>query len=371
MDTNSDFFKKNECQLSKDAEHTPPLYYQSLDDAFINYFQTVKNIKNSYHLLLDFKMWKHDTLSFDFYNSDCIVQTILSFHRFFELLLKDILNRINPFLAVKFPRKEKDAIKYCNNEAEAERMESVEFNSAYERFKEAVRYYDKNLHKTQYAVANQFRFLIDDSLDYLARWRNRIMHNGKTIPNILLFDYLVSQKLIPLVVKVFENDKTILNGFKPHYFETFTGIKIIDGINTIKFDTDDFYDDAKIDELRVKLLKLAHLKELGRAAYGLDLTLKNNILYHEPYYENPIGRFIRYAECETKYKYYHAIKKCPCCGHETLVIYKKEYDDIIFKKKESFSWFRCTTCSYSLKDNLGDPALFGFCKERLFDCPPQ
>lgn len=361
-----DFFKDNEYRIDEDgAVLTPPIYYQSLHEAFNNYFKTVKNNKNSYHFLLDFSDRKKN--SFDFHNLDSAVFTILGFHRFFELLLKDILRRIDPFFAVKFPEKEKDTIDFYNDRLDADKMETVEFKKAFERFKEAITYGTNNPDKPEYDIAKQFSFLkADDTLEILARWRNRIMHNGQTLPNIYLLDYLISQRIIPMIADVIRTEKKILKEYLPHYFQTLTGINIIDEISKIKIDYKDFSDKRKAQELAIKILRLAHLKELGRASYTLDIVIKNNRSYDAPYYNDPIGRNMKFAATEKNNESFYAIKKCPCCGFETLVVYRQEYYDIFKDSKAFISWFNCFTCSYSLKNNIGDPEYFGYSKEKLF-----
>jgi len=361
--TEDHFFQENEYKVTKDGPtKTPPIYYGSLNDAFYNYFKTVKNNKNTYHLLLDFNNVK--TNSFDLHNLDSAVFAILGFHRFFELLLKDILRRIDPFLSVKFPDKEKEAIRFLNKDLDYEEMETVEFKKAFERFKEALKYSNENPDNTKYAIAQKFSFLRDDNtLERLSSWRNRIMHNGSTLPNFHLLDYLISQKVIPLVDAVIKAEKDILKGYLPIYFETSTGIKIIDEIIKIKIDYKDYQVESKKDDLIRKVLRLAHLKELGRAAYTLDVTLNNNISFYNPYYHDPISRYSRCAEQEKSHESFYALKKCPCCGFDTLVVYR--LGDSI-DKKEFISWFECFTCTYSVKNNIGDPELFGFSKEKLF-----
>ena len=364
--TSDDFFKDNEYKITEGgASLKPPIYYQSLNDAFNNYFKTVKNNKNAYHFLLDFKNNKNNSI--DFHNLDSTVFTILGFHRFFELLLKDILRRIDPFLAVKFPEKEKDAIKFYNKDLDPEKMETVEFKKAFERFKEAINYSNQNPHKAQYSIAQKFSFLITgDTLNRLTNWRNRIMHNGNTLPNIYLLDYLISQKIIPLINEVIKAEKDILGDYLPHYFQTLTGIKIIEEIIKIKIDFKEFQNEAVANELIRKVLRLAHLKELGRASYTLDVTIKNNRSYHTPYYNDPIGRNSRIAEQENCHESFYSNNRCPCCGFDTLVVYRREFDGILTKKKEIISWFDCFTCTYSLRNNIGDPEYFGYSKVKLF-----
>lgn len=361
-------FSQNEVQIgeSKDFKTTPPLYYQSLNDAFYNYFRTVKNNKDMYHSILNFQQLDRKSMTINFRNADSTVFAILGFHRFFELLIKDILRRVNPYLAVKLPGNEDSEIKYLNKEMPAEELDTVEFQKAFNRLKEAIKYSNENPKKIKYRMLKRFSFLKDDdTLTRLTRWRNRIMHNGNTIPNIYLLDYLVSQRIVPLVVKVIKADKAVLGKYFPHYFETYTHIKIVEEMHRIKFDFREFGKAEKRKQLAKKYSRLAHLKEFGRAAYGLEFTLKNNISFSDPYYEDPIGRNIRFAEQERSQPLFHNLKSCPCCGYATLVVYRK--DTIPGFSEENFiSWFNCFTCSYSLKNNVQDPYHFGFCKERLF-----
>lgn len=366
--TIDDFYKANESKLdSKGVVFTPPLYYQSLNDAFNNYFTTLRKIKDTYHFLLDLNSWNKGESTWDFQNADNAVFTILGFHRFFELLLKDILKRIDPKLAVKFPERENETIKFYNNELGTEQMETVEFRKAFERFKEAIKYQKQHPDKKEYEIVRKFSFLNSTSLITLSRWRNRIMHNGNTIPNVFLLDFLVSQQIIPIVQEVIRVDKEVLKDYKPHFFETVTGIKIIEEIIKIKIDFTEFTDISKGHQLALKFLRLAHLKELGRAMFSVDLaTVKLNIPYYAPYYTDPIGRNMRFAELEKTNSSFYALKKCSCCGIESLVVYRKEFDDFFSTNKLFISWFHCFTCTYSLKDNLGDPNDFGYSNEKIF-----
>ncbi len=370
--TLDDFFKENETRIGKDRdfEVKPPLYYYSLNDAFYNYYRVVRENKDTYHDILDFGAMGQKSFGSTIHDYRSAIFAILGFHRFFELLLKDILGRINPFLAVKFPDK-KEEIRFYNNELNSEELESVEFGKAYSRFKEAVNYYDKNPDKSEYYIAKKFSFLIEgETLNRLSVWRNRIMHNGTTLPNIYLMDYLVSQKIIPLVLSVVEIDKNNLNDKLPLFFTTLTGINIVEEIKKIQFEYGDFYNQQKHTELRKKIVHLAHLKELGRATYSIydnyGFTVKRRQSYHERYYEDPIGRIERFVEMEKDQKGFYDIKKCPCCGFKTLVVYRMEYEELLTKKIEVLSWFNCFTCTYGLRNNIGDPMDFGYSEEKLF-----
>lgn len=366
MTTANDFFEENDVRVGegKDFGSSVAIYYESLSDAFSWYFKTISSLKDSYNLLFEGD-WDRKSLAFNFHANITrdITFSILGFHRFFELLIKDILRRIDPFLAVKFLENEAQLIKHLSNKLNPETVKTVEFNEAYTRFKEAIKQYNIDpIENAQFKPAADFSFLAqDDSLNRLSKWRNRIMHNGTTMPNIFQLDYLVTQRIVPLVLKIIEIEKdkfnTSLNGYFPHYSQTFTGIKILEGLYLIKFDFKDFANTKKKEELLEKYFKLAYLKEFGRATYKLSPYLKKNRLYYEVYYDNPQGRFKRFAESERGTPQFHSIKACPCCGFETLVVYRMEH---------YFSWFTCTTCSFSLKSNIPDPSVYGYSTEHIF-----
>ena len=360
-----EFVTNNEIRIGKDFQTTPPPYYESLNDAFANYFQTFRNNKNTYHFLMEYQMWGRESVGFSYSNTKSTVFTILGFHRFFELLLKDLLGRIDPFLAVKFPMQESDSIKYLNDELSSDDMQTLEFKKTFDRFKEALKYEKENPDKQEYAFIRNYSFLNDGSLNELAKWRNRIMHNGKTLPNIYVLDYLVSQKIIPLVEKVIKEDHEILKNYKLHFSETFTGIRVISEMRKIKYHFKDFEDTdpKKIKDMKLKILRLGHLKEIGRATYQLDNLIKHNQSYYDSYYTDPQGRNLRFAEAERNNDSFHDIKKCPCCGFETLVVYRQEFKDILNNNEMAFiSWVNCYACTYSIKENMYDPQNFGYSK---------
>lgn len=366
----TDFLKENEIRIGKDFQTTPPVYYHSLNDAYYNYFQTLRDYKETYHFLLDFQSWDRESLAANYGNSKSTVFAILGFHRFFELLLKDILKRFNPFLAVKFLEKDEDLIKFFDNNLSPEDVNSVEFTEANKRIRRLFTYYSNKPEEIN--IITKFEFLNSpfnqETLSELAKWRNRIIHNGNTVPNIYALDYLVSQRITSLVIEIIDADKETLNQYTPHYFETFTGIKIIDRIRQIKFDYMDFTNPNKSSNLGLAILELAHLKELGRAMYKTDPAFKRNRSFYESYYKDPIQKFERFAAVETAHLNFHSLKNCPCCGFNTLIIYKDEYQNAFTKefKMEFISWFKCFACDYSLKNNLGDPYYFEISKEKIF-----
>src|SRR5688572_24237886 len=80
--------------------------------------------------------------TFDYTGADeSIVFTILGFHRFFELLLKDVLRRINPFLAVKMFEKEEEVFEFIDNRLNPDNVKTIEYSETVKRFKQAYKHY--------------------------------------------------------------------------------------------------------------------------------------------------------------------------------------------------------------------------------------
>jgi hypothetical protein len=370
MDKLKEFFKNNDVRIGegKDFTTTPPLYYLSLNEAFYNYFSTFREKKDSFHLVLDFEFWSRESLAFNFTGSgDKIVFSILGFHRFMELLLKDILRRINPFLAVKFLEKEEEVFKYLDKQINADEIKTIEFNETLKRFKYAFNHYKKSTEIYEQHLKN-YECLISarnlQTMEILAEWRNRIMHNGSTLPNIYAYEYLVSQRLIPMIDEIVKAEQKYLENYLPHYYHTKTGINVMQEFLTVKFEHTDFKDKTKSNSLAFSLMKLLHLKEIGRTTFNVNIF--NNESFYESYYVNPTGRAERFAETEKIHGDFFNLRECLCCGLKTMVVYRKSIEDIFSNKPTFISWFKCYNCDYSLKNNVCDPIFIGFTDEPIF-----
>ncbi|MBU3660698.1 MAG: hypothetical protein FGM14_12540 [Flavobacteriales bacterium] len=218
-------------------------------------------------------------------------------------------------------------------------------------------------------ILNHLMFLNDPKiildLEKINQWRNRLIHNGNKLPNFILFEFLISQQIIPIVTAIYKAEKNSLMGFEPHYFKTLTGINIIEKLNNAncKFSLTDIENKNYIIP---KLFLIGHLKELGRANYSQDFYMMKNIKHDEPGYDNPIGRNVRFAKLEEKNEHFFKRTKCNCCNAESLVVYKRKIDDFFQIGTDFISWFRCFNCDYSLNMNMFDPFEFGLSEEPIF-----
>jgi len=369
MDKVREFFKNNDVRIGEGKDFTviPPVYYSSLNEAFHNYFLTFRDMKDVFHFILDIQTWTRESLAFNFSGENSnIVFSILGFHRFIELLLKDILRRINPYLAVKFLEKEEELFQFLDKQISADEIKTIEYGDTFKRFKQAFKHYNKSS-EIYIQYLKDYEFLLNqrniETLNLLGEWRNRIMHNGTTLPNLFAFEYLVSQRLIPLIDAIIKAEKKYLKNYLPHYFSTATGIRVIDEILAIKFEFVDFGDKAKSRNLAISLLKLGHLKEIGRAAF--NVLIRNNISVYESYYENPVGRVERFAEAERQHNDFFNLRNCLCCGVKSLVVYRKPIN-IPWTEDKFISWFKCYCCDYTLKNNVGDPNFFNLSDKPIF-----
>ncbi|MGC4102334.1 hypothetical protein [Ferruginibacter sp.] len=372
MDKLKEFFSENDVRIGigKDFTTNPPVYYSSLDEAFYHYFLTFRDKKETYHFLFDIHSWSRESLAFNFTGGiSNIVAAILGFHRFIELWLKDILRRIDPFLSVKFLEKEEELFQYLNGKLAAEDVKTIEFSEALKRIKQAFKSYEETS-QTYIDHLKPYEFIKlegnIETLKYLSEWRNRIMHNGSTLPNLFALEFLVSQKVIPLIAEVLEAEKKYLKGYSPRYFKTPTGINVMQEILTVKFEAGDFNDIRKSDDLGFALLKLGHLKEIGRSAYNLTSTFIDGRAITESYYNSPVKRDEKFAATERTHEDFFELKNCICCGVNAMVIYRQDVFDFASNSKTFISWLQCYHCGYSLKNNVGDPAFFELCDIPLF-----
>ncbi len=368
MSQTKNFHQANEFEFDRRYKASTPYYYASLHDGFEHYFNSVRNIKSTVHLSLDMLHSPDNLSSMTVTMMDDIGLSILAFHRFFELFIKDVLARINPFLSVKVIDKRDEVFRFFDGKLSPSEVKSVEYGVAYQRLEGALKYYDEN--SPEFKKIDRFRFLVDrenkDALETLTTWRNRIMHNGKTLPNCVSFDFLISRQIIPIVSRVIQLEQDNLKNWKPHFFQSLSGIDIVEEICSMKFTPSEFANRTTPIELQSEYLYLAHLKELGRASFTQDFAIRNNVDYWESSYENPIGRAERFAESESSHEEFFKRTRCNCCNNQCLVVYRKPMEDLFRTGYNFHSWFKCFLCGYSLNIHMGDPYDFGLAEGRVF-----
>lgn len=369
---NNQFYIDNEVRIGKDFEPSQPHYYSSLRSGFKNYFETYLDIKDSVAFLASFN-WERENIGFNFkIQYEKVVSTILDFHRFFELFMKSLLQEFNPYLSVKIDSSYKDFLNFIIENQSAEDFRTVEFGETKKRLSELI---SRTCDNPKYSYLNSFKFLFDkeSGIDELSWWRNRLTHNGSKIPNIISLDYLISQKIIPLIYRIIQTEKDINeHDYKPYYFETETGINIIERILNIKFNKKEF--DKLLSEERFqdsntrnKYIELYHLKNLGRANMNYDKFLKINLNTYNEYHrirEKDRLKLIKFQEQQPEY---HKTNKCLCCGNKTLATFKEIEYDPIHKADINLTWCQCLVCDYGVSNKLGNPKDSNITKLDIFE----
>ena len=219
-------------------------------------------------------------------------------------------------------------------------------------------------------ILGEYKFLCSTehraSLEFLNRWRNRILHNGNTLPSPWLLDYMVTQLWIPLIFEIVKVDRPKLTD-SLFYLETVTNFKILEELTAIKFEFADW--STQPHEMFSKHLYIGHIKELGRANLNMNLFVRSNHAGYEYNYRDPKGRGKRFANAETDHPHFKEVKTCPCCGERSLVLYRESIDDVIFNPGhiKNIDWVKCYTCDYHLRCNVGDLSLFINDRDKLFE----
>lgn len=380
--------QSNEVRIDNYKHHkrNPPFYYDSLRHAFSAYFNTFHTKNATYNYYAEGLYDRNVTiLRCQLLDDDNTLLTIVSFERFFELFLKDLLKRVNVQLIYQ-SRERNIAIDNLINQIEEKRFVpkkfgkkalTIPFRETIDRFYSLVDIIksnscDNGILKKFSRLIRKYSFL--DSEDYkvtlkLLNWyRDRVLHNGSRLPSLWLLDYIVTQRIVPIVNDIVRKEDKKIGEL--YYLKTVTGISIIDRLNDICFEFNDLKKEKKVEDIFHLLLNIGHLKELGRANINMNLFVRNNIQAGYEYnYKDPIGRGIRFAQAEkVGHENFKEIKKCPCCGEESLVLYLQEIDDIFNdNEKVKIEWVKCYVCDYHVRYNVGDPIFFNLSDEKIFE----
>ena len=374
---------ENEVRIDNHDKYSqkPAYYYDSLRNAFKFYFNTfiTKNVGYEFYIT-SISANRKDTLTIlesQFLDAENTELCLISFARFFELFLKDILNKTNQNLTFdeqKSIKKTWELIeKIAAQEFEAKKNYTIPLRITLNRFYDLVNYSKDNSKKDNKIIKkfsktiSEFSFI--EKFEYkpifrLLNWyRDRIMHNGNKLPTLQLLDYIVTQLIIPIALNILKSDKNIPENWL-YFTKTISGINILDEMSNVKFEIKNLKNDAEISETLNSLFYIGHLKELGRANMNMNNAIRENRHPYEYNSLNPKGRGARFAEIEYKLKEYTEAKKiktCPCCNGKSLVLYEIKTNNSIIQ------WIKCYTCDYYLRNNMFDLHLVNPKFKKLFD----
>lgn len=379
--------EKNEVRIDNFRGHksSVPYYYDSLRHAFDFYFNTFITNNSSYAFYAEglykknVRIFKHQVL-----DQDNTVLTLIAFERFFELLLKELLGRVNKKLTFTSGQRISGGTQALVNQIQTGNFSprkfegkplSIPFRETISRFYALVNLSNTNANsgsivKKFSKLIKEYSFLdspeCEETFKYLNWYRDRILHNGNKLPSLWLLDYTISQRIIPIVSNLVKVDNK-QQGPEFFYFKTVTGIDILNELNKIEFEFKDLKSKRKQYDSFVKLLKIGHLKELGRANMNMNFFVRQNSATYEYNYHDVKGRGQRFALAEKDHADFKDISNCPCCGVNSLVLYRIIIDDIFNPgKKLKIDWVKCYTCDYHLRYDTGEPYLLELYIKPLF-----
>jgi hypothetical protein len=371
---------KNEVRIDnhKGGSSKPPYFYHSLRNAIDYYFKTFRSNNSSYDFYISATSTnKKKTLSIierQFLDEENTVLCIVSFERFFELFLKDLLKRVNVKLTQAEEKKgksrttwelaEKIRLKTFKPFNPGRGIHQVPFRETIRRFynlidltKDTVKSKQPLVRKFS-KVFSAFTFLDNSQhksiFEFINWYRDRILHNGNKLPTLRLLDYMVTQRILPVVNMVLKSEKDIPNEWL-FFTKTVSGIEILSEMEKLKFKVRNSKTRRQVSESYNMLLCLGHLKELGRANLNMNLDARANRSPYEYNYHDIKGRGIRFARSENR-NHPHAVKvkHCPCCTEKSLVHYKILGKDLHIPKREDIEWLKCYTCDYYIRYNVLD-----------------
>jgi len=386
---------RNEVRIDNHKEYKsqPQYFYESLRNAFGFYFNTfiIKNASYDFYANATSRDKKKSLkiLEHQFLDEENTVLSIVSFERFFELFIKDLLKKTNLKLSQSEDHKAKskstwDIIKKIQSKSfkpfipiEEKGIHSTPFRETLKRFYDLITYSkdptkDSNRLVKKFAETIQrFGFLDNNNcratFEFINWYRDRILHSGNKLPTMRFLDFIVTQRIIPIVNKILTADNEIPADWL-YFTRTISGINILETMMTLKFEATNQKNSKRIAETFNTLLFIAHLKELGRANMNMNNAVRNNNATYEYNYGNPIGRGERFALIE-KEKHPKAIeiKKCPCCAGQSLVLYRISGKELPMFSNENIEWIKCYVCEYHLRNNVFDLHYFDKSFEKFFD----
>lgn len=355
------FFKEEK----SDLKH---IGFLSLKIALKSYFSTYLAVKdnlithpNSYSFILN------DLENLEYNNKyyEASSETIIHFQHFFELVIKDILGKESPLLAVKANTNSIIFHKLINKEEitsdEADKLYSIEFS-------EAIKCFFELLENDRLKCMSKYNFFKDekingvkarDILETLNLFRNRTWHKGMFILKYNALDEFVGKYILPLVKKILGiSDYSKYAEKYMFYKEASCSYMNIMNLNVF----DKIVEENKLSNSNSG--KIAFLKEVGRTFYYLKDRGENNYKYDSIINEQGENGLII------------DIKKCPVCGLNTLIhrydyMEEEEYDVPYGVDPKRISKYesdvKCINCTFQLNKYVENLKSYGYSFEDFWD----
>ena len=316
-----------------DSTFDSPISELSLELALRNFFGTYQAVRG----FLD----RHGTAGKDekkYQVAYC--ETILHFHHYFELSLKEILRREHPLLAMKHPSNREfftfihATVTGQSPEFNTE-LDSAEFSATLQRIKWLreelpVQFTDEQL----------------QTLGHLNDTRNSLWHRGLRVIEYSSLDQLVAGHLIPLA---FEVRTALSNPYADHSYPE------MDPVNRISYLCREIQSLSRHD---YDIQRMALLKELGRA------TMENPDLLDPVGYLEGLDCASTSATARAQALCDYQVKRfrvpveraiCPACHLQTVVPYLLDYGpdmDVI-----EVTSVKCECCGFRVSPDISQDTL--------------
>lgn len=327
---------------------------QFKNTAFYSLRIALKSYFNTYHSMLSRLDYYTNNvekvyLSDPYYES--YIETIVHFQHFFELIIKDLLERENPLLAVRTIDKpvllHRLLLKEDISDEEYNSLNSLEFSGALKTI--------CDLEKTGRVTSPAFKIFNRNKgvLDALNNFRNRIWHRGRFILKYHALDEFICKHVLPIVMEIVE-----LNEYKQYKANWTPKSKNIMKLD-IFLELMNEYKSPVPDHSKIALLK-----EIGRTEYNLKSLFE---------YRQDEKKVDVYKKWGGETDFISEVLKCPVCGNVSLFNYH-DYDvsieELGDELSENFATFTvaelvesrvgCVLCKFEVNRFVLNPSDYGF-----------
>ncbi len=348
-----------------DSKHTV------LRNGLLNYYATTSIFSDS-GFFEYFRKGSNGSILSEVRSHDYIIKYFASItfvHLYFEQLILEILENINPILAKGRINKEIDLVNLiCNqyNSIDIKNKNNIDYSIALQRLEFLIIHND--VIPNEFKVPTKYHFFVAffETLRILAKLRNDIIHSGQHLLNRFFYEVLFVNKLLPLICGLLRLEKPM-----PYLERNLAcGLIVLDKIIEEPI-IENFQDLSKYEELTKNLNRINHFKELGRASYNNPIHMLEDVISdeHRKTIEQSFNKRQREeAELQVLFKQHYLghyeIHSCPCCGLKSLTTF--DYWTVIADNKTRVEKAQCAVCGYTIRIELGEPKDFGILNDRLF-----
>ena len=270
-------------------------------------------------------------------------ETIIHFHHYFELIIKDILRREHELLVSDASRDPLLLYKLVKGEVitsdESEKSQSIEFSTALSRILKLVE--NNKLDRKKYD------FIINgkSTLESINALRNRLLHRGTYVLPYQTLDEFIGRYVLPLVICTTDlHEYSRKNHDKWCYRQLFCGL---DPLTLIV---------SKFKDQDVNYACIALLKEIGRAAYISQIDNKIGGIRIENGSRERAEALAK-IEFDSNEYYKYDVLICPVCGCKSLVRFcdiERENPDF---EEDSKEWLvttniYCYSCTFEIAGDI-------------------